>query len=92
MEFSHVLERGEHLGIYHIGTDVETTIARLAEQVAGCFGRSIRIIPGKIQQGSTLRRCPDIAKLRGLGYEPRVALKEGLARTVEWYRTLDRCD
>ncbi len=85
-----VLERGGHLGIYHIGTDVETTIARLAEQVAGCFGRTIRIVPGKIQQGSTLRRCPDIAKLRGLGYEPRVLLADGLARTVEWYKHTTR--
>jgi nucleoside-diphosphate-sugar epimerase len=81
-----ILDRGEHRGIYHLGTDVETSIADLAHAVARCFGREIRLIPGAIQPGSTLRRCPDITKLRKLGYAPRVALADGLAKTVPWYR------
>jgi nucleoside-diphosphate-sugar epimerase len=28
----------------------------------------------------------DTARLRALGWEPRVGLPEGLAQTVEWYR------
>jgi nucleoside-diphosphate-sugar epimerase len=82
----HVLERGEHLGIYHIGTDVETTIADLAHSVARCFGRELRVIAGELRPGGTLRRCPDISRMRGLGYQPRVSLAEGLAATVDWYR------
>jgi nucleoside-diphosphate-sugar epimerase len=85
-----VMEHGEHLGIYHIGTDVETSIADLAKETAKCFGREIRILPGELTQGSTRRRCPDISKIRSLGYTPRVPLAEGLARTVEWYRTAKR--
>jgi nucleoside-diphosphate-sugar epimerase len=81
-----VLERGEHLGIYHIGTDVETSIAEIAHCVAKVFGREIRLVAGEIQKGSTLRRCPDITKLRKLGYTPRTSLEGGLARTVDWYR------
>lgn len=82
----HVLERGEHLGIYHIGTDVETTIADLAHSVARCFGRELRLVPGELRPGGPLRRCPDISRMRSLGYQPRVSLKEGLAVTVDWYR------
>jgi nucleoside-diphosphate-sugar epimerase len=82
----HVLERGEHLGIYHIGTDVETTIADLAHAVARRFGREVRVVPGELRPGGTLRRCPDITRMRALGYEPRVSLEEGLAATVDWYR------
>ena len=81
-----VLERGEHLGVYHIGTDVETTIADLAQEVARCFEREIRVIPGELRPGGPLRRCPDITRMRRLGYQPRVPLAEGLAATVEWYR------
>jgi UDP-glucose 4-epimerase len=81
-----VLERGEHLGIYHIGTDVETTIVDLAQAIAGCFGREMRVVPGELRPGGPLRRCPDIARMRGLGYQPRVSLAEGLAATVAWYR------
>ncbi len=81
-----VLEQGEHLGIYNIGTDVETTIADLAHAVARCFGREIRVVPGELRLGGTPRRCPDITRIRRLGYQPRVSLGEGLTTTVDWYR------
>jgi nucleoside-diphosphate-sugar epimerase len=81
-----VIDRGEHLGIYHVGTDVETTVADLAQQVARCFGREIRVVPGELQPGGPLRRCPDITRMRALGYQPRVPLAEGLTATVDWYR------
>ena len=79
------IEAGEHLSIYHVGTDREVTIATLATEIGRCLGREINVIPGTLQPGSTLRRCPDIGKIRALGYEPRVSLSEGLARTVRWY-------
>ena len=36
-------------------------------------------------QEGTPRRCPDITKMRRLGYAPAVTLDEGLERTVAWY-------
>jgi nucleoside-diphosphate-sugar epimerase len=78
-------ERGEHLGIYHIGTSEEVTIADLARRMAGIAGRRIVIEPSRVLAGSTPRRCPDISKLRALGYEPRVSLDEGLPPTLKWY-------
>jgi dTDP-glucose 4,6-dehydratase/UDP-glucose 4-epimerase len=80
-----VLERGEHLGIYHVGTQREEPIRRLAELVAASIGARIQIQPGPAAVGGTPRRCPDIAKIKALGYEPRVTLEEGLRRTVPWY-------
>jgi len=80
-----IIEKGEHLGIYHIGTEAEVTISELAQEVATYFGREIQIAPGPLQAGSTLRRCPDIKRLRALGYTPVVSLKEGLAATIPWY-------
>jgi nucleoside-diphosphate-sugar epimerase len=80
-----IIEKGEHLSIYHIGTDAEVTIKELAQEVATYFGREIQIAPGPLQAGSTLRRCPDIKRLRALGYKPVVSLKEGLAATIPWY-------
>jgi nucleoside-diphosphate-sugar epimerase len=80
-----VIEKGEHMSIYHVGTDDETSIRELAEQTASFFGREIRIAPGALQPGGTLRRCPNIRKLRQLGYEPVVSLKQGLAATIPWY-------
>lgn len=79
------IEKGEHLGIYHIGTQDERSISELAEAVGAYFGRTIQLIPGELAKGGTPRRCPDISKLQSLGYNPRVSLTEGIARTAEWY-------
>jgi nucleoside-diphosphate-sugar epimerase len=80
-----MMEHGQHLNVYHIGSGLETTIADLAHEVARCFGREISLAAGALQPGSTLRRCPDISKLRALGFVPEVSLADGLARTVPWY-------
>jgi len=78
-------EKGEHLGIYHIGTTEEVSIADLARRIADLADSEIEIIPGKLQAGGTPRRCPDISKLGKLGYKPRVQLNDGLEPTVDWY-------
>ena len=84
-----VIERGEHLGIYHIGTQEEVAIADVARHVAACFGREIRLAPGALQPGGTPRRCPDITKLRGLDFAPKTSLRDGVTATVAWYREHD---
>jgi nucleoside-diphosphate-sugar epimerase len=78
-------EKGEHLGIYHIGTTEEVSIADLARRIGGLADSEIEIVPGKLQAGGTPRRCPDISKLAKLGYKPRVPLNDGLEPTVDWY-------
>lgn len=78
-------EKGEHLGIYHIGTQEEVSIADVARTMAGHFGRDIELVPGDLLEGGTLRRCPDISKLRALGYDPKVTLADGLPKLAEWY-------
>ena len=80
-----VLERGEHLGIYHIGTLEEVTIELLAQLVAEHFGRPIKIVPGPPADGGTNRRCPDITKIMKLGYRPQYTLREALPGVVAWY-------
>jgi nucleoside-diphosphate-sugar epimerase len=78
-------ERGEHLGIYHIGTTDEITVADLACRLARIAEREIALRPSAVLAGSTPRRCPDISKLSALGYRPRVTLDDGLPPTLKWY-------
>ncbi|MGB6351347.1 MAG: NAD-dependent epimerase/dehydratase family protein [Pseudolabrys sp.] len=78
-------EKGTHLGIYHIGTTEEVTIADLARRIAALHGREIEPVAGASMAGATSRRCPDISKLAGLGYKPRVTLSDGLKPTLDWY-------
>jgi nucleoside-diphosphate-sugar epimerase len=79
------LEKGKHLEIYNIGTTEEISIGEVAVIVGQYFDRKVRIIPGETPQGSTPRRCPDISKLKKLGYLPRVSFSEGVRIAAEWY-------
>jgi hypothetical protein len=82
-------DRGEHLGIYHVGTMEEVRIGDLARRIGRLAGREIEPIPGSPSAGGTARRCPNIAKLAQLGYKPRVSLDEGLKLTLDWYWSKD---
>ena len=80
-----VLDRGEHLGIYHVGTLEEVSIETLARLVAEYYKRPIKIVPGPPAEGGTDRRCPDITKMMKLGYRPKYTLREALPDVVRWY-------
>ncbi len=85
------LNKGGHREIYHIGTEEEVTIASLAERIARRFGRNMTLVTTPVMQGSPTRRCPDIGKLRALGYCPQRPLDIGLPPVVDWYiRHLDQ--
>lgn len=77
---------GGHREIFHIGNDEEVTIADLAQRVGSCLDIDLRIEPGEAPVGGTPRRCPDIGKMRSIGYQPKVELDQGLQLTVDWYR------
>ncbi len=80
-----MVAKGEHLGIYHIGNEEEVSIAEVAGLVARHFGRDIELVHGDAPAGQTPRRCPDISKLRALGYAPGVPLSDGLPVLARWY-------
>lgn len=82
--FMLVRDKGEHRGIYNIGTDDENTIRSLANMMADIAGRRITIREAnKFREGDVPRRKPDISKLRALGYEPQVDLYNGLKITMQ---------
>ena len=80
-----LLEKAEGIGIWHVGNPEEVTIARLAQLIGSHYGRELKIEPGTLPKGSPPRRCPDITKLRGLGYEPKIPLARGLGPVLDWY-------
>jgi nucleoside-diphosphate-sugar epimerase len=80
-----VMFDGQHRNTYHIGTMDEITMSDLARIIAKSLGREINLVPTALPTGSTARRCPDISKLRKLGFVPRVSLTNGVATTAEWY-------
>jgi dTDP-glucose 4,6-dehydratase len=75
-------------GPVNIGNPTELTVLRVAEMIRDLAHSTsaIRHIPAA--QDDPQRRCPDITRARELlGWEPKVDAEDGLAETVEWFRT-----
>ena len=76
----------DYRGTVNIGNDEEVTVETLAGEIAAVLDLDdvlIERLPAPA--GSVPRRCPDLTLLRALtGYEPKVALVDGLAETVPW--------
>jgi nucleoside-diphosphate-sugar epimerase len=79
-------DKGEHRQIYHIGSDEELAVRELAVRIGKIIGVDLEIQPGPAPAGGTRRRCPDISKMRALGWTLDVSIDDGLERTVAWYR------
>lgn len=78
-------ELGGHREVYHIGNDQEVSIRNLVGHIGEAMGGVLEVLPSAGVEGGTPRRCPDITKMRALGYEPKIDLQQGLRRTAEWY-------
>ncbi len=81
-----VVENGRHLNVYHIGNPDEVSVDALASLIFKEFGRQPAFLFEPAPAGETRRRCPDIGKLRGLGFAPKIPLAQGLPGVVRWYR------
>ena len=73
----------------NIGNPVEFTVRQLAEMVVELTGTKSTIISEPLPQDDPKVRKPDITRARTmLGWEPKVPLREGLVRTIEYFRGL----
>jgi nucleoside-diphosphate-sugar epimerase len=82
------LSEGTTGQVFNLGNPDEHTVREYAEIINQmCGGRSEIVYRPFISADDPQRRRPDIAKARAvLGWEPRVGLEEGMARTIAWFR------
>ena len=80
-----MLEFGKHLEIYNIGSGEEVTIKKIAQLVGKYFGRRLTLIACADAVGGTARRCPNLGKLKQLGYRNSITLAQGIELTAPWY-------
>jgi dTDP-glucose 4,6-dehydratase len=70
----------------NIGNPVELSMIDLAKLVREVTESNSELAFEELPAGDPTRRRPDIARARALlGWEPKVALRDGLARTHAWY-------
>lgn len=72
--------------IVNVARGNEASILHIAELLPPLVGRDVPVVHEAPRPGDVDRHFADVSKARRLfGYEPRVPLDEGLARTVEWF-------
>jgi GDP-L-fucose synthase len=75
----------------NLGTSEEIAIRDLAELVAELSGYDGRIVWDESMPNGQPRRSLDTTRAAELfGFEARTSLRDGLARTIAWYRSRDR--
>jgi UDP-glucuronate decarboxylase len=76
-------------GPINIGNPGEFTIRQLAEIVIEMTGSRSEIVQMPLPQDDPLQRRPDITKARDvLGWQPTIPLRQGLERTIDYFKTL----
>lgn len=77
----------EHLPV-NLGNPREFTILECAREVLTVTGSKSELRFKPLPEDDPMRRCPDITKARTLlGWEPKVQLREGLERSLEFFRS-----
>lgn len=80
----------DFIGPVNIGNPGEFTIRELAELVLELTGAKSKLVMKPLPADDPTRRRPDIslAKAR-LDWQPKVSLREGLTKTIDWFRSID---
>ncbi|MBS0170914.1 MAG: SDR family oxidoreductase [Nitrospira sp.] len=74
-------------GVYNVGTGIETSVNDLFRIVVDLTKVEFREVHGPAKRGEQARSVIDCTKLhRSLGWDPKVDLREGLRRTVDFFR------
>jgi GDP-L-fucose synthase len=69
----------------NVGTGEDVTVRELAETIQDVIGYQGQISWDSTKPDGTPRKLMDISKLKSLGWMPKIALKEGLDRTYQWF-------
>lgn len=82
------LEHGDELPV-NLGNPEEVTVLQLAQTIVRLAGSKSKIEFRELPVDDPKQRRPDISRARRLlEWEPKVALEEGLGRTLEYFRTV----
>jgi NAD dependent epimerase/dehydratase len=77
--------------VFHIGSNHEIAIGDLFALISSLLGSKATVVPDEARvrpaKSEVLRlRCNNEKLRQACGFEPKVSLREGLGRTIEWFR------
>ena len=81
-----IMERYDDGEIINVGTGEDITIKELSEMIVEVTGYENEYEWDTTKPNGTLRKVLNVDKVKSLGWEPKIELKEGLESTYEWYK------
>ncbi|HEV3394476.1 MAG TPA: GDP-L-fucose synthase [Chthoniobacterales bacterium] len=80
-----MLEKYDSPEIVNVGCGEDISIRELVELVCDVVGFKGELTWDKTKPDGTPRKLLDVSKLRGLGWTPTIPLRDGIARTYDWF-------
>jgi GDP-L-fucose synthase len=80
-----LLEKYDSPEIINIGCGEDVTIRELAELICDVVGFDGELVWDKTKPDGTPRKLLDVTRIRALGWQPRIPLREGIAQTYRWF-------
>lgn len=81
-----VMSKGEIGKVYNLGSDKEISMHSLAELIIEMTGSSSRIAFVERPDHDHSSRLPDLEEIRSLGWEDKIALREGIGMALEYFK------
>jgi dTDP-alpha-D-glucuronic acid decarboxylase len=91
-----VLDKGKPGEAYNIGNNQQTTILELAQLAIKASKKPMKpeMVPfgkdSRLEEREINYRQPDISKIKGIGWKPRILIEEGMKKTYDWMRSEER--
>lgn len=83
----YLLEHFDGPNHVNVGTGVDHTISEIADMVASAVGYTGETRWDSTKPDGTPRKLLDISILQEAGWQPEIALRDGIEDTVTWYRS-----
>lgn len=72
--------------IINVGTGEDLTIKELSNIISDIVGYPGETIWDTSKPNGTPRKLLDVTKIKSLGWEPKISLKDGIEKTYKWYK------
>lgn len=80
-------KKNRGVNVYNVGNTDVIIMRELLDNLSVLSNIPYELVPTlDTHAGGTKLRCPDISKIKELGYNPKVSIVEGLSKTIDWYR------
>ena len=80
-----LMQKPTQYDVVNIGSGEEKSIAELTQVLAAITGFKGRIVYDSSKPDGTPRKLLDSSRLHGMGWKPRLSLRDGLAGTYQWF-------